>query len=374
MRSLAASRLACPTHMVCHATWGRGQNTANPSWHRSRHGLKQCAALAALHCACRPRTSFSAPCTWGRSAGRLRPTTAYARRESWRRRGAGMLRRRAWRRCGTWALALEELHFASSLLMLGRLQGRMNVGTFRIIPTNSKCIPAHVMPPTYYRTQRAGPLGVEAAHVYTRPPATLCVQASAILDYLGSHVLLLTRLNLRDYLGLKVELEGTSGEGSALVSARPTALEPARQPASHRAGALPTGWLRQRGYAWITEPALPALLNAAPGLLGFGMACRSKPSVGLSAPCSARWHRRLWGRPARQGRAAAAGERAPKKHKRRCKRPCWRFMRRRTSTQVHGGAEAGNLCNLHWSAMQRPLHTAAPCSCCKVLLPCRKLL
>lgn len=37
--------------------------------------------------------------------------------------------------------------------------------------------------------------------------------------YLGDHVLLLTSMNLRDYLLLKVELEGTSGEGSVQVRA-----------------------------------------------------------------------------------------------------------------------------------------------------------
>ncbi len=47
--------------------------------------------------------------------------------------------------------------------------------------------------------------------------AARILQASRILDYLGSHVMLLTSMNLRDYLLLKVELEGTSGEGSVQV-------------------------------------------------------------------------------------------------------------------------------------------------------------
>jgi tryptophan 2,3-dioxygenase len=48
--------------------------------------------------------------------------------------------------------------------------------------------------------------------------------AARVLCYLGDHVLLLTSMNLRDYLRLKVELEGTSGEGSAAVRAlRPAA-------------------------------------------------------------------------------------------------------------------------------------------------------
>jgi len=53
--------------------------------------------------------------------------------------------------------------------------------------------------------------------------AARILQASRILDYPGSHVMLLTSMNLRDYLMLKVELEGTSGEGSTQVkSFRPT--------------------------------------------------------------------------------------------------------------------------------------------------------
>ena len=42
-------------------------------------------------------------------------------------------------------------------------------------------------------------------------------QISRILDYLGDHVMMLTQMNLSDYLMLKVELEGTSGEGSLQV-------------------------------------------------------------------------------------------------------------------------------------------------------------
>jgi hypothetical protein len=55
-------------------------------------------------------------------------------------------------------------------------------------------------------------------------------QASRILDYLGSHVMLLTSMNLRDYLHLKVELEGTSGEGSALVKSFRPAVRSLLQP------------------------------------------------------------------------------------------------------------------------------------------------
>lgn len=47
--------------------------------------------------------------------------------------------------------------------------------------------------------------------------AARALQAARIFHYLGDHVMLLTTMNLRDYLGLKVELEGTSGEGSDQV-------------------------------------------------------------------------------------------------------------------------------------------------------------
>ena len=38
-----------------------------------------------------------------------------------------------------------------------------------------------------------------------------------MLHYLGDHILMLTSMNLRDYLRLKVEIQGTSGEGSKAV-------------------------------------------------------------------------------------------------------------------------------------------------------------
>lgn len=43
------------------------------------------------------------------------------------------------------------------------------------------------------------------------------VQAAKMLHYLGDHILMLTSMNLRDYLRLKVEIQGTSGEGSKAV-------------------------------------------------------------------------------------------------------------------------------------------------------------
>jgi tryptophan 2,3-dioxygenase len=46
-----------------------------------------------------------------------------------------------------------------------------------------------------------------------------------ILEYMGSHVQLLMEMNLRDYLMLKVELEGTSGEGSVLCKSMRNAIK-----------------------------------------------------------------------------------------------------------------------------------------------------
>ena len=43
------------------------------------------------------------------------------------------------------------------------------------------------------------------------------LSASHILSYLGDHIMMLTSMILRDYLKLKVEIEGTSGEGSSAV-------------------------------------------------------------------------------------------------------------------------------------------------------------
>jgi tryptophan 2,3-dioxygenase len=57
-------------------------------------------------------------------------------------------------------------------------------------------------------------------------------QAARILDYLGDHVMLLTQMNLKDYLDLKVELEGTSGEGSAAVKKLRTLVRSLLEPLS----------------------------------------------------------------------------------------------------------------------------------------------
>ena len=45
-----------------------------------------------------------------------------------------------------------------------------------------------------------------------------------MLHYLGDHILMLMSMNLRDYLRLKVEIQGTSGEGSKAVKSFRSAL------------------------------------------------------------------------------------------------------------------------------------------------------
>ena len=56
-----------------------------------------------------------------------------------------------------------------------------------------------------------------------------------MLHYLGDHILMLMSMNLRDYLRLKVEIQGTSGEGSKAVKSFRFAFEltPALQSAMH---------------------------------------------------------------------------------------------------------------------------------------------
>jgi len=49
--------------------------------------------------------------------------------------------------------------------------------------------------------------------------------AAGIFEYLGSHVMMLTSMVLRDYLILKVEIEGTSGAGSLAVKELRTLVE-----------------------------------------------------------------------------------------------------------------------------------------------------
>jgi tryptophan 2,3-dioxygenase len=55
--------------------------------------------------------------------------------------------------------------------------------------------------------------------------AHLNYQMARVLEYMGSHVQLLMEMNLRDYLMLKVELEGTSGEGSVLCKSMRNAIK-----------------------------------------------------------------------------------------------------------------------------------------------------
>ena len=41
--------------------------------------------------------------------------------------------------------------------------------------------------------------------------------AAHVIEFMGSNITTLRSMNLRDYLLLKVEIEGTSGEGSSQV-------------------------------------------------------------------------------------------------------------------------------------------------------------
>ncbi|KAL0021755.1 hypothetical protein WJX79_004279 [Trebouxia sp. C0005] len=60
--------------------------------------------------------------------------------------------------------------------------------------------------------------------------AARIIQAARMLHYLGDHILMLTSMNLRDYLRLKVEIQGTSGEGSKAVKSFRVRLESLFQP------------------------------------------------------------------------------------------------------------------------------------------------
>lgn len=90
-------------------------------------------------------------------------------------------------------------------------------------------------------------------------------QAARIFYYLGAHVMLLTTMNLRDYLFLKVELEGTSGEGSTQVKAFRTAVKQLLHPlvaALLGPGGLPR--LGEKDGEWMQRCEVPlghALMN-----------------------------------------------------------------------------------------------------------------
>ncbi len=60
-------------------------------------------------------------------------------------------------------------------------------------------------------------------HGHWHNAAASVLSAAHIVEYLGRHITMLTSMVLRDYLKLKVEIEGTSGEGSSAVKKlRPT--------------------------------------------------------------------------------------------------------------------------------------------------------
>ena len=56
-----------------------------------------------------------------------------------------------------------------------------------------------------------------ATYSHWHNAAAHILSATHILSYLGDHIMMLTSMILRDYLRLKVEIEGTSGEGSSHV-------------------------------------------------------------------------------------------------------------------------------------------------------------
>lgn len=84
-------------------------------------------------------------------------------------------------------------------------------------------------------------------------------QATRILGYLGDHLLLLTSMNLRDYLVLKVELEGTSGEGSVQVGGE-RRLSGVVGDQAGRGDAGPVA--RSGGRVWRGCPAVQAAVAA----------------------------------------------------------------------------------------------------------------
>ncbi|GBG27115.1 Nematode resistance protein-like HSPRO2 [Hondaea fermentalgiana] len=65
--------------------------------------------------------------------------------------------------------------------------------------------------------------------------AAACVRvAASTFEYLGAHVMMLTSMVLRDYLELKVEIEGTSGAGSTQVKQFRKRVEELMQPVLDR--------------------------------------------------------------------------------------------------------------------------------------------
>ena len=59
--------------------------------------------------------------------------------------------------------------------------------------------------------------------------------AAVIIEYVGSNIMTLRCMNLRDYLSLKVEIEGTSGEGSSQVKKLKPAARRLLRPLIHAA-------------------------------------------------------------------------------------------------------------------------------------------
>ena len=105
--------------------------------------------------------------------------------------------------------------------------------------------------------------------------------ASHILSYLGDHIMMLTSMVLRDYLYLKVEIEGTSGEGSSAVKQlRPmivSLLEPFMETLSSHWGSLLDPALKEDETAYQRRLLLHLYSNPEkqPGLYSYAKALES---------------------------------------------------------------------------------------------------
>ncbi len=112
-------------------------------------------------------------------------------------------------------------------------QGKWDVASARIMQVRCGSAPRHLCASPATSWSAAGHCACAELSIWTpqnvtwkavdegAPCCAVCAsvsQAARVLRYLGEHVLSLTRMNLRDYLELKVQLEGTSGAGSSLVS------------------------------------------------------------------------------------------------------------------------------------------------------------
>ncbi|KAL0039762.1 hypothetical protein WJX77_007166 [Trebouxia sp. C0004] len=98
--------------------------------------------------------------------------------------------------------------------------------------------------------------------------AARIIQATRMLHYLGDHILMLTSMNLRDYLRLKVEIQGTSGEGSKAVKSFRTKLEslfhPLTDALAYHDAVSDTEELLDSSYSQPLSPCLSSETQAQP--------------------------------------------------------------------------------------------------------------